>query len=367
MVTPTLMEKAGPVSRDYSQFMPDSPPPKPAVDVLRHLGWHGFFASQLDADALTQTPPVRVTAVHRNTLHVMGRDVDQTIRHAFDATVGDWLLFDAQTQTATRLLERTSLIKRRAPGHDVRIQMIAANLDTAFIVTSCNNDFNVARLERYVALAMDADITPVIVLTKPDLCDNVQSYVSQAEAISNDLAVVHVDARTPAAADVLAPWCQLGQTVAFLGSSGVGKSTLANALAGSDAIKTQEARVGDDRGRHTTTHRQLHLIEGGCAVLDTPGMRELQLTDVAHGVDSVFSDLRDLSHACKFNDCAHLSEPGCAVRRAVETGDLDPERVERWRKLVAEEAFNTQSLQNSKAKNKALSKTIKKPQTRNPK
>jgi ribosome biogenesis GTPase len=214
-----------------------------------------------------------------------------------------------------------------------QVQLIAANIDTAFIVTSCNLDFNVARLERYIALAFDAGVTPVILLTKPDLCDDPAPYVTDAEAISADVAVLTLNARSDEPASKLAPWCKPGQTMAFLGSSGVGKSTLTNSLSVSEVAATQAIREDDAKGRHTTSHRQLHILPNGCAVLDTPGVRELQLTDAESGVAEVFSDLDDLSTQCRFNDCRHASEPGCAILAALERGDIDEARLARWRKL----------------------------------
>ncbi|MEP5153964.1 ribosome small subunit-dependent GTPase A, partial [Planktotalea sp.] len=249
--------------------------------------------------------------------------------------------------------------KRRSPGKDRFEQLIAANLDTAFTVTSCNADFNIARIERYVALALDAGVTPVILLTKPDLCDDPQPYIDEAKTVSDMVEVVALNAKSESAFDLLSPWCKAGQTVAFLGSSGVGKSTLSNALVGTQDIETGAIREADGKGRHTTTRRQLHFVPSGCAVLDTPGMRELQLTDAAEGVGDLFNDLETLATQCKFRNCAHDSEPGCAVKAALASGDIDQARVQRWQKLVAEDAFNTASLSERKHKEKNLSKIIK--------
>jgi len=347
------------MTKDYSAFLPGAATSKPALSIIDMLGWQAFFATQLSIEELTQTPPIRVTQVHRNTLRIRGDGIDDTIPHAFDATVGDWLLFEPRTFKPTRLLERKSLIKRRAPGHDRSVQLIAANIETAFITTSCNADFNVARLERYIALAFEAEIDPVILLTKSDMTDDAQGYIAQAHAISPDIPVIALDARNTDPRDKLAPWCKPGRTVAFLGSSGVGKSTLTNALSGRDDIATAGIREDDARGRHTTTSRQLHVIPDGCVVLDTPGMRELQLTDASSGIDEVFSDLHDLSTRCKFNDCQHDTEPGCAVTAALERGEIDAARMARWRKLIAEEAFNSATLAQRKTKEKDLGKLIK--------
>lgn len=347
------------MSGKYDAFFSNSAAVAPPENPLERLGWSSFFAQQTDADTLLQTPPLRVTSVHRSGLQVQGAEIHAVLPPRKDATVGDWFLYDAEIPADSHLLERKSLIKRRSPGKDRFEQFIAANIDTAFIVTSCNADFNIARLERYVALAFDAEVTPVILLTKPDLCDDAAPYKKDAQNISDLVAVEVLNATSDTVDQQLATWCKKGQTVAFLGSSGVGKSTLSNALAGNEDIETGAIREIDSKGRHTTTRRELHFVRSGCAVLDTPGMRELQLTDAAAGVGDVFADLQTLQNQCKFRDCAHDSEPGCAIKAALARGDIDQARVTRWRRLVAEDTFNTLSLQERKHKEKDLSKIIK--------
>lgn len=327
--------------------------------MTEKLGWQPFFSQQTDLDALDQTPPVRVIEVHRNALHVVGDAVDVDIPPLTDVTVGDWLLLNRDQPGDSHMLERKSLLQRRAPGTDRQMQLIAANIDTVFIVSSCNPDFNVARMERYIALCFEAEITPVIVLTKSDLSEDVTDYVAQAAAISDLVPVIALDARGADPKDKLAAWCKPGRTVAFLGSSGVGKSTLTNALAGDTAIETGAIREDDAKGRHTTTRRELHLVPGGCVVLDTPGMRELQLADVAAGIDEVFADLAALATECRFRDCKHQSEPGCAVQAAIAAGQVDEARMRRWHKLVAEEAFNAASVSERRMKDRAFGKMVK--------
>lgn len=346
------------MTRDFSQFLGTTAPAMAALSPLQKLGWQPFFAQQTDTDEMVETPPVRITEVHRNGLHAIGEGIDEYIAPVERATVGDWFLLNRDFPSQSRLLTRKSLIKRRAAGHDRTVQMIAANLDTAFIVTSCNADFNIARLERYIALVLEAEVDPVIILTKQDMADDPLSYITQAEAISNLVPVVSLDARADEPRLKLADWCKPGKTVGFIGSSGVGKSTLTNALSGTQDIETASIREDDARGRHTTTRRQLHFIEGSCAVLDTPGMRELQLTDVASGVAELFADLEDLSHQCKFRDCAHETEPGCAIKAAIDAGQLDAARLARWKKLVAEDQNNSATLAQRRARDKEFQKQV---------
>lgn len=350
------------MTRNYLEFFPPGTQKGGAsreISLLEKLGWQPHFAQQISSDELTATPPVRVVEVHRNGLHVLGSAVDEVIPPRPDATVGDWILLDRERLSASRVLPRKSLLKRRAPGTDRQIQLIAANIETAFVVSSCNQDFNIARLERYVALCFEAEIDPVILLTKSDLVADPQEYADRAGGVSQQVPVVTLDARGDEPGTKLADWCKPGQTVAFLGSSGVGKSTLANALSGSEVIATQAIREDDAKGRHTTTRRQLHLVPDGCLVLDTPGMRELQLADAASGIEDLFSDLRDLSAHCRFKDCRHETEPGCAVQAAIASGTLDGARLQRWRKLKAEEAFNSASLAERRSKDKAFGKMVR--------
>ncbi len=354
------------MARDYSKFLPKNPKTnttKRTPSTLDKLGWQTQFAQQFNAEQIIDMHPVRVTEVHRKGLHIVGDNIDMLTPPNPDVTVGDWLLVNPASPHSHHLLDRKSLIKRRAPGTDRKLQLIAANIDTAFIVSSCNNDFNIARLERYIALAFEADVSPVIVLTKLDLCTEPEGYVRDASAISALVPVVALDARgtDPVTGPIakLAHWCKPGQTVAFIGSSGVGKSTLTNALSGTQDIETQAIREDDAKGRHTTTRRQLHIIPGGCAVLDTPGMRELQMTDAEGGVAAVFSDLETLASQCRFGDCQHDTEPGCAVSEAVNDGTIEIARVQRWNKLAAENRFNSATLAERKTKDRTLAKNIR--------
>ena len=334
---------------------------------LSPLGWGSFFQSQISFEDLETFEPVRVLAVHRGQLVVSGEGPERTIpSHIPDAlseydhaTVGDWLLVERDSRRPKRLLERSSLFKRRAAGEGRKIQLIAANIDTVFIVSSCNKDFNIGRLERYLVLASEAGVMPVIVLTKADLADDPDDYAQQARALQPGLLVETVNALDPDSLDAVRIWCGKGQTVALLGSSGVGKSTLVNTLMGAHGQDTQSIREDDAKGRHTTTGRSMHRLPDGAWLVDTPGMREIQLADAAGGIESVFDDIVELAAQCRFSDCTHTEEPGCAVLKAVETGGLDPDRLARWRKLQAEEAFNSASLAERRAKDRAFGKMVR--------
>lgn len=314
--------------------------------TLDDLGWRAWFGDQLSPEEQARCHPVRVMAVHRGQLAVAGAgsqgSVTPYIQGAAPSddhpTVGDWLLVDGATGAPVRVLRRLNLFKRRAAGDQRREQMIAANIDTVLIVASCNQDFNVARVERYLVLAREAGVDPVVVLTKTDLTDDADGFVAAVAAIEPGLRVEAVNGRDPASAARLGAWCGPGQTVALLGSSGVGKSTLVNTLRGSDSIATQAIRAGDASGRHTTTVREMHRLDRGGWLLDTPGMRELQLADAAEGIAELFDDFILAAEDCRFSDCAHGREPGCAVRAAIAAGTLTPERFERWQKLAAADA-----------------------------
>ncbi len=333
---------------------------------LAAFGWSQHFQSQLSAEECATATALRVVAVHRDALEVVAPGITRRIAppvpsddETAQATVGDWLLVDGASPRPSRVLARKSLFKRRAAGTGRRIQLIAANVDTLLIVTSCNQDFNVARLERYLALAREAEVTPVVVLTKADLTDDAGAYVAAAARLMPGLPVETLDAREPREVSRLASWCGPGQTVALVGSSGVGKSTIVNTLVGRAAQATSGIREDDDKGRHTTSGRSLHRLATGGWLLDTPGMRELQLTDAEAGIEDVFAEVVALGRACRFADCRHEGEPGCAVQEAVAGGGLDPERLRRYRKLAAEEARNAEALHERRARERGFGRMVK--------
>ncbi len=307
---------------------------------LSSLGWADFFEDQLESHEAGLAPH-RIATVHRTRLTAISQTGPARLTlpvhsKTSDFAVGDWVLADPQTHALHRRLIRKTVLERRTEGSRAP-QLAGANVDTLFIVTSCNADFNPARLERYLALANEAGTTPVILLTKADTVADAPAYLQQAIALQRGLAVVIVNPRSGDAAAALAPWCGVGQTVALVGSSGVGKSTLVNTLAGPTqelAQQTGGIREHDAKGRHTTTSRSLHAIAGGGWVIDTPGMRTLRVSDAAFGIETLFAEITELAPLCRFSDCTHSHEPGCAVQEAVAEGVLDPERLTRWRKLV---------------------------------
>nr|WP_322893975.1 MULTISPECIES: ribosome small subunit-dependent GTPase A [unclassified Yoonia] len=257
--------------------------------------------------------------------------------------VGDWVLCAPAQFRLIRVLDRQTELSRGTEYHTGDKQLIAANLDTLFITTSCNADFNPARLERYLALAHDAGITPVIVLTKADQADDPASFAEQARALGRDLDVLVVNAKGPDVAAHFAPYCGPGQTVALAGTSGVGKTTIANALTGGNAA-TRDIREDDARGRHTTTGRSLHRMLAGGWLIDTPGMRGLGLAEVGFGIDATFPEISELASQCKFRNCAHEGEPGCMVQKAVTAGQIDPDRLARFKKLTTENTQATEAI-----------------------
>jgi ribosome biogenesis GTPase len=319
--------------------------------TLPQLGWRGFFQTQLSFEEIESFHPVRISEHHRNQYHYLSQDGEGmlAIHPSMPAmTVGDWILLSEEGQFE-RLLERQSHFSRKASGSKVHEQSIASNVDTVFIVASLNDDFNLNRIERYLAITHEAQSDPVVVLTKADLCDDIDAYLEPLRKLDHHLMIEVVNALDGESLKGLQSWCKTGQTIALLGSSGVGKSTLVNTLKGlaeddAAASATQKIREDDSKGRHTTTSRQLHFLPQGGLFLDTPGMRELQIVNCEEGIEHTFSDITELAKGCRFTNCEHHGEPDCAVNQAIDDGDLELRRLQSYHKLMREQALNMATL-----------------------
>jgi ribosome biogenesis GTPase len=327
---------------------------------LAQLGWRPFFQQQIDLDHW-DLPVSRVAAQHRTRLDLLSEAGASVL--ALDPgmpaiTVGDWLLLTHEGRFL-RLLERQSLFRRKAPGRKVDEQLIAANVDTLFIVTSLNEDFSLNRIERYLSLANEARVEPVVVLSKSDLCEEPGRFQREVQKLNPALVVETINCLNASEIEKLLPWCRTGQTVALMGSSGVGKSTLVNAIVGDTVQDTGSIREKDGTGRHVTSGRSLHQMKEGGLLLDTPGLRELQLTACDHGVNSTFAEISALAEQCRFSDCGHGSEPGCAVQEAIRQGDLDARRLSSYKKLMREQDFNSATLAEKRARDKRFGKMVK--------
>ena len=256
--------------------------------------------------------------------------------------VGDYVMADlngGDTAVIHHVQPRKSVFLRRAAGAAKTEQVVAANVDTVFLCMALNNDFNLRRLERYLTVARESGAAPVVLLTKSDLCGDLPEKLAQAESVAAGADIVTVSAMEDEGYNRLADYLVKGETLAFVGSSGVGKSTLINRLLGEDRLRTNGLR-NDDKGRHTTTHRELLILPCGAAVIDTPGMRELGIWNASEGITATFADIEALAEKCRFKNCTHSTEPGCAVRAAIERGELSGERLSSYEKLRKENAYS---------------------------
>lgn len=352
---------------------------KPLDRTLEDLGWDAFFAAQATDDDDPALFHARVVAEHRGAYRIVGdqsrpemwgtvagRARRRTAAPAERPAVGDWvtarLVPEGDRAAIQRILARRSAFTRKAAGQDAA-QVVAANVDVVFVVTSLNRDLNPRRLERYLTLAWNSGAAPVVVLAKADLCPDVAGAAAAVAAIAIGLPVHVVSARDGTGLEALRAYLAPGRTVVLLGSSGVGKSTLVNVLGGRD-VQEVRATLADDRGVHTTTARQLLFLPGGGMVIDTPGMREVGLVGDGEGLERAFGDVAAVIAACRFADCRHEEDPGCAVTDALASGTLPAERWESYVKLQREIAFQAtrddpQLARNAKARRKQIHRDLR--------
>lgn len=350
---------------------------------LAQLGWTPTLEAAFAPHAAEGLVPGRVSLEHTHIYRVMtaggewlarvsGRLRHQAASRADFPAVGDWLAIEpAATSGEARIqavLPRRSRFSRRAAGDPTEEQIIAANIDTVFLVAGLDGDFNPRRIERYLLVALDSGAAPVIVLNKADLVEDAAAMAAEVATDSHGIPVHAVSTRHEASLDVLRQYLGPGQTGALLGSSGVGKSTIINRLIGHDLLRTRDVRESDSRGRHTSTARQLVLLPGGGILIDTPGMRELQLWDTGAGAAGAFAEIEALAARCRFRDCRHRQEPGCAVRAAAAANELSHVRLESYLKLQDEQAHQARQLdaraqldekRRSKTLTRALNKRLK--------
>ena len=308
------------------------------------LGWSSFFSDQLkDGGAISNQKPSRVVGMSRTevTLHDGHTQFKTRIGGKWfrnrgkgggeQPIIGDWVLVDSENKM-TRLLNRRNAIERVHPYKPGKVQLMTANLDKLLIVFSCNEDYNESRIERFLTLATSNNIEPVLVLTKADLTDQSDWYETRTRTLTS-CKIYLINATNDGNCEKLREYLLFGETTALIGSSGVGKSTIVNSLFKQDVQKTQSVRMSDSKGRHTTTARSLHILPNGSLIIDSPGIREIALVDEHVNLESSFGDILELAKRCRFSNCRHGKEPGCAIQTAITNGELSPRRLESFLKL----------------------------------
>jgi ribosome biogenesis GTPase len=346
---------------------------------LEQLGWNGIFAEAMAPFYGQGLVPARVIAEHRGLYRVAGEAgemaAEVTGRIMFAAqerldypVVGDWVaaavLDQGERAVIHHILPRATVLARKHAGRKIEGQAIAANIDVIFIVIGLDRNFNLNRVERYLAAASGSGARPVVVLSKSDLAADSEEKTAEVRSRTDNAAVIAVSARTGSGLEGIRELLNGARTGCFIGSSGVGKSSLINRLAGSELLRTAEVREADSKGRHTTSHRELLVLDSGGIVIDTPGMRELGLWDPGEGIERAFADIEELATGCVFKDCTHRMEPACAVRAAVDAGELEAARYESFLKLGREQEHleartDRFKQQEKKARDKRLSKSVR--------
>lgn len=335
---------------------------------INNYGWNEYFEKEFkkyDSDGLV---PGRIIADYGQMIRVVTDNGEIQVRRpvaksegSMHMAVGDWLVLqlihDDGTYLVHSVLPRQTKFSRVAAGIEVKEQIVASNVDIVFLIQSLNKDFNMRRLERYMIIAWESGAIPIIVLNKSDCCDNLADRLSTVYATVSGVDVHAISCLTGEGIPEIRKYLSPGKTIALLGSSGVGKSTLLNCLAGKELLKVGDIRTDDDKGRHTTTHRELFLMPEGGLILDTPGMRSLSPWEADTGMEAMFGDIEELVTQCRFFDCRHKSEPGCAVREALNNGSLEMKRWVSWSKLQREiVAFENRKRMKKKLKEKQAQK-----------